>query len=104
MDTLSDQLAAVMAGYAGHDLNGESVLLYSDDRTVMTIISIGELRGQHFAVTSLLARIVEGHIVIEQDINDKPLADALVAADVPRRQIILAYAGESRSHAAVSAR
>ncbi|MBV9281417.1 MAG: XisI protein [Chloroflexi bacterium] len=74
--------------------------MHNDDRTVMTIILVGDLRGQHFAVTSLVARIADGHIVIEHDINDKPVADALVAAGVPRQQIILAYAGESRSAAA----
>lgn len=100
MDTLSDALAAVMAGYAGRDLNGESFLTHSDDRTVLTVISVGDLRGQHFAVTSLVARIVDGQIVIEHDLNDKPLVDALVAAGMPRQQIILAYAGEPRSHAA----
>jgi hypothetical protein len=89
-----------MAGYAGRDLNGESFLTCNDDRTVMTVISIGDVRGQHFAMTSLVARVANGHIVIEHDCNDKPLADALVAAGVPRREIILAYAGESEPDAA----
>jgi hypothetical protein len=31
MDTLSDTLAAVMAGYAGRDLNGESFLAYAGE-------------------------------------------------------------------------
>ena len=100
MDTLGDTLTATMAGYAGCDLNGESCLTHSDDRTVMTVVSVGELGGQRFVVTSLVARILEGHIVIEHDINDKPLVDALLAAGVPRQQNILAYAGESRSQAA----
>ncbi len=104
MATISDTLAIAMAGYAGHDLNGESFLTCNEDRTVMSVISVGELRGQHFAVTSLLARVVDGTIVVEQDINDKPLVDALVAAGIPRRQIILTYAGESLSSAAVLAR
>lgn len=100
MDTLRATLAETMAGYAGRDLNGESFLTHSDDQTVMTIISVGELRGQHVVVTSLVARVVEGRIVIEHDSNDRPLLDALLAAGVPREQIILAYAGESRPHAA----
>jgi hypothetical protein len=100
MDTLKDTLTSVIRGYAGHDLNGESFLTSSDDHTVLTIISVGDLRGQHFAVASLVARIAGEHIVIEQDINDRPLVDALVGAGVPRQQIILAYAGEPHSHAA----
>lgn len=100
MDTLSDTLSVVMAGYAGRDLNGESFLTRSEDRTVLTVLSVGHLRGQHFAVTSLAARLVDDHIVIEHDLNDRPLVDALVAVGVPRGKIILAYAGESGSHAA----
>ncbi|MGH2411339.1 MAG: element excision factor XisI family protein [Chloroflexota bacterium] len=100
MDTLSDTLAAVMAGYAGRDLNGESFLTRNEDRTVLTILSVGNLRGQHFAVTSLAVRLVDEHIVIEHDLNDRPLVDALVAAGVPRGEIVLAYAGESGTHAA----
>ncbi|MDX2140626.1 MAG: element excision factor XisI family protein [Chloroflexota bacterium] len=34
-------------------------------------------------------------VVIERDMNDKPLVDALVQAGVPREKIILAYAGEA---------
>ena len=33
-------------------------------------------------------------IIIDRDINNKPLIDALVQAGVPRTQIILAYMGE----------
>ncbi len=98
MHTLGATLTAVMAGYAGRDLNGESFLTHSDDHTVMTVISDGDMRGQRFSMTSLVARIVDGHSVIEHDLNDKPLVNALLAAAVPRRQILLAYAGESCSH------
>jgi len=100
MDTLTETLATVLGGYAGHDLNGDSFLTQSSDRTVMTVISVGDVRGQHFAVANLVVRISDGHIVIEHDINDKPLVDALVEAGVSRQRIVLAYAGESGSHAA----
>lgn len=100
MDTLTDTLATVLGGYAGHDLNGDSFLTQSSDRAVMTVISVGDVRGQHFAVTNLVAHIADGRIVIEHDIHDKPLVDALVDAGVSRQRIVLAYAGESGSHAA----
>jgi hypothetical protein len=35
-----------------------------------------------------------GQVVIEQDVNDKPLVDALVQNGLHREQIVLAYAGE----------
>ena len=100
MDTLRHVLTEVMSGYAGRDLNGESFLTHNDDQTVLSVISIGTVREQHFAVASLVARVEEGRVIIEQDINDKPLVDALIVAGVPRSRIVLAYAGESDSHAA----
>ena len=100
MDTLTDTLTAVMNGYAGRDLNAQSFLMRSEEGNILTVISIGDLRGTHFAMASLVARVVDGHIVIEHDVNDKPLVEALVAAGVPRGQIVLAYAGESTDAAA----
>ena len=42
----------------------------------------------------LIVRLLEDRIIIERDVNDKPLVDALLLANVPREQIVLAYAGE----------
>jgi hypothetical protein len=47
-----------------------------------------------------VARLVGDRIIIERDVNDKPLVDALVEAGVPHGQIVLAYAGESTDEAA----
>jgi hypothetical protein len=44
--------------------------------------------------TSILARIVGEKIMIEDDKTNKPLVDALVQAGVPRKQIVLVFAGE----------
>lgn len=44
---------------------------------------------------SLLVCWVDSMIWIDEDMNDKPLVDALVQAGVPRERIVLAYAGES---------
>jgi hypothetical protein len=47
----------------------------------------------------LIVRLEGDHIIIERDINDKVLVDALVQAGIPRQQIILAYAGEALKEA-----
>jgi hypothetical protein len=96
MDTLKETLASVMAGYAGQDLNGHSYLTRSTDGQVFTVVSIGAIRGRPFAATNLVARVTNDRIVIEHDVNDRPL----VAAGIPRQQIVLSYAGESVSDAA----
>lgn len=99
-DTLRETLASVMGGYAGQDLNGYSYLTRSDDGRVFTVVSVGTLRERHFADTNLVARIVKDRIVIDHDVNDKPLVDALIQAGIPRQQMVLSYAGESVGDAA----
>ncbi len=47
-----------------------------------------------------VVRVVGDRGIVERDINDKPLVDALVATGVPRGQIVLAYTGESAADAA----
>jgi hypothetical protein len=100
MDTLRDTLQRIMEGYAGRALNGYSYLLLSPDCQVFAILSVGHVRDRHIVDTGLVARLQDNRIIIERDVNDKPLLDALLQAGVPRSQIVLRYAGESIDHAA----
>ena len=100
MDRLKDALYRAMEGYAGRALNGYSYLLQSADRQVFAVVSIGHVRDRDIIETGLLVRLVGERIVIERDVNDKPLVDALVEAGVARNQIVLKYAGESADEAA----
>ena len=100
MATLSETLESIMSGYAGEDLNGYSYLTRSDDRQILTVVSVCTIRGRYFADTNFVARVVNDRIVIDHDVNDKPLVDALVAAGVPREHIVLSYVGESIGDAA----
>ncbi len=100
MDTLTETLRQVMMGYAGEALNGYSYLTSSADQQVFTIVSVGQVRGQRIVDTGLVVRIKNKRIIIEYDVNDKPLVDALVSAGIPRNQIVLAYAGEIAEEAA----
>jgi nucleotide-binding universal stress UspA family protein len=50
------------------------------------------------ASVTILARVVEDKVIIDQDLTDSPLYEALEEAGIPREQIILAYAGETVSN------
>lgn len=100
MDTLRETLEQTMMGYTGRALNGQSYLTTNDDHTLFTVISFGAIQNRHIVNTGLVARIVDNHIVIEHDANNKPLVDALLEAGIPREQIVLAYAGEKLEEAA----
>jgi hypothetical protein len=94
MDNLSAILEAAMRDYAGRGLNGHSYFMKDDAEQVMSVVAQFVFQGKHYVDTSLLARIVGNRIIIEDDKTNKPLVDALLQAGVPRKQIVLTYAGE----------
>ena len=94
MDRLNTLLKTCLEGYTGRALNGYSYLTSSADDRKHTVISVGQLPDKRIVDASLIVHIVGNRIVIERDVNDRPLVDALQQAGVERQQIILAYAGE----------
>ncbi|MCC7450175.1 MAG: XisI protein [Anaerolineae bacterium] len=94
MDSLKATLQTVIERYTGEGLNGHAVLVYDPTREIYTVISTGYMRQRRVTDANLIVRLVGDKIIIERDMNDKILADALVQAGIPRQSIILAYAGE----------
>ncbi len=98
MDSLKEQMDVItreIAAYAKPALNGgQSYLTKSADGKLFSVVDILPMNGMHQADTGLVVRIAGEHIIIEHDMNNKPLVDALVQAGISRNQIILAYAGE----------
>lgn len=84
-----------IAEYAKPSLTGEpSYLTQSEDGSLFTVVDVSAAGNKHQATISLAVRVLPGYVIIEHDINNKPLVDALVQAGIPREKIILAYAGE----------
>ncbi|HVU12795.1 MAG TPA: element excision factor XisI family protein [Phototrophicaceae bacterium] len=94
MDTLKATFQAVIEGYTGEGLNGSAYLVHDPLLDIYTVISVGNIRQRRVSDANLIVRLTANKIIIERDMNDKTLVDALVQAGVPRRSIILAYAGE----------
>jgi hypothetical protein len=100
MDSVTDVLVGTMEGYAGRALNGYSYLMSSSDHRVFAVVSVGHVRDRHIVDTGLVARVAGDRVIVERDVNDKPLVDALLQAGIPRERIVLAYAGEVSDEAA----
>ena len=94
MDRLKETLQTVLETYTGQGLNGFSYLAENEESTVFTIISVGQLPDKRIVDAGLIVQLIDNQIVIDRDVNDKLLVDALLQAGIPREQIILAYAGE----------
>lgn len=95
MENYIDIVENELEKYATSGWNGTSFLTKSADNQTYVITAVSIQRGERFTALNLMVRLVDDHIVIETDRNDKPLVDALVQAGIAREQIVLAYAGES---------
>ena len=95
MGNLQEIVSEVIRGYAVAGLNGVSYLVQSEDKTVMAVLGVAQVREQHIADASIITRLQDDRVIIEQDKTNKPLVDALVQAGIPREKIVLAYAGET---------
>lgn len=89
MDRLIDTLRNVLEGYTGKALNGYSYLTENKDGNAFTVVSVGYLPEKRIVDAGLIVRLIGNRIVIERDENDKPLVEALLAANIPRQQIDL---------------
>jgi hypothetical protein len=98
MAPLKDQMETIVreiSAYAKPALNGgSSYLTRSADGALFTVVDFLRVGGTFQADSGLIVRIEKDYIIIAQDLNNKPLVDALVQAGIPRQQIILAYMGE----------
>lgn len=95
MEDLVKITLETMEGYSGRGLNAYSYLTRDDVNQVYTVITLASNKDRRFSQLSLFVRIMGNLIIIEEDINDKPLVDALVQNGIDRQQIVLAYAGEA---------
>jgi hypothetical protein len=94
MEPLKAIFEAVIQGYTGEGLNGHAYLMHDPALEIYTVISVGTIRQRRVTDANLIVRLTGNKIIIERDMNDKTLVDALVQAGIPRHSIILAYAGE----------
>lgn len=95
MIDLKTTLKETLLSYAGEGLNSYAYLMSNAEETAFAVIASASVRGKPVVNTGILARIESGLIIIERDMNDKVVVDALVQNGVPREKIILAYAGET---------
>ena len=96
MDILKHTLREEITKYAASG-RGANILLFAildDEQGIYAVNAVNYPERENVADVVVLARIVGNMVVIEEDMTDKKLVDALQQRGVLRDQIILAYAGE----------
>jgi hypothetical protein len=94
MASLIETVKTEVEKYAGDGFNVRLIPLLDDERRHYGIIAVDYPTRKEVATVAMMARVVGNQVVIEEDMTDKKLIDALLQAGIPRDQIILAYAGE----------
>ena len=93
VDNLMGIVADVVGSYATRSLNATLYHLHDEHIGTDAVIVVPQKR-QNVPHVLVMTRIEHDQVVIETDRTDRPLEEALMAAGIPRSQIILAYAGE----------
>ena len=99
MDRIADLTAIVqheVAAYAVPAYKAQTYFVGDEKRQIYSVVVVP---GDNYPIKTkagitVMARVVANKVVIDQDITDRPLYEALMEAGIPREQIILAYAGE----------
>lgn len=89
--TLKQLLLEEMQGYTGEGYNDVATLTVNETDHMYAVIDIANIRGRRVVAAVLVAHMTDDQIVIDQDLHDKMLVDALKARGVPESQIVLAY-------------
>jgi hypothetical protein len=85
--TLKQILLEELHKYTGEGYNDVAYLTVNEAEQLYAVIDVAQIRGKRVVGVVLVARLVAGQIVIELDLHDKTLADALQARGVSPDQI-----------------
>jgi hypothetical protein len=82
----------VVFSYAAGGLNLRTYPLSNEEQHIYSVNVIDWPERHRPAAVVVLARVEDDQVIIEEDLTDRPLVEALVNAGVPREKIILKYA------------
>jgi XisI protein len=97
MASLTDIVKEVIFSYASGGLNLHTYALSNEQERVYAVNVVDWPERHRPASVVALARVEGDNVIIEEDLTDRPLVEALVQAGIDRGRIILKYAEESAS-------
>jgi len=95
MASLASIVKEVVFSYASGGLNLRTFALSNEDQGVYSVNVIDWPEHHRPASVVVLARVEGEQVIVEEDLTDRPLVEALVTAGIPREQIVLKYAEPS---------
>ncbi len=90
MDNLAEIVKKVVFAYASKGPNIRTFALANEDEKVYAVNIVDTKVHLRPAGVMVIARVEGDTVIIEDDLTDRPLVDALVAAGIPREKIVFA--------------
>jgi hypothetical protein len=95
MAQLNEIVKDTLKEYVGSGFDNRTFPLVNEEEQIYAVNVIDTPVRKRRAGVVVIARVDGDRVIIEEDLTDRPLVDALVRAGVPRDKIVLAYAGET---------
>jgi hypothetical protein len=102
MDTIVNDntilLEQAIQSYANAHYWQEKAFFIADkERQTFAVITLASKQHPFVQGSSVvvMARVIDGYVLIDEDITDRPLVKELVLAGIPREKIICVYNGET---------
>jgi hypothetical protein len=96
MDQLKEIVRDTVFWYAGGGFDLRTYPVSNDALGVYAVNMFRTPRNEPSKTKVIVQVRIDGdRVIIEEDVTDRPLVDALVQAGIPREKIVLAYAGEA---------
>ena len=93
---LEDIVRREIQDYAGLAYKAKAYFIADAEQHIYTVVVVPDRDYPTHAKSGVvvMARILDDHVIIDEDITDRPLYEELLRCGIPRDQIVLAYAGE----------
>jgi hypothetical protein len=92
---LTDIVKREVAEYAWDQADSKAYFMENEDRKTFSVLIVPNENPQD-SLTIIVAHIsADEMVIIDTDLTDKPLFDALLKAGIPRNRSIRAYRGET---------
>jgi hypothetical protein len=107
MDRTVDLVSLVKNEVASYDTTAykaKSAFVADEAQQTYLVVDIPDKDhpAAHDPLVIIMAHVAGNRVIIDVDLTDRPLYEALMQAGIPREQIVLAYAGENLDPEAAS--
>lgn len=94
MTQLDEIVQREVAEYSGPSLKATTYAIFDHEQRIYAVVSVPDQPRKFHTGVIVMARVADDRVLIDEDITDRPLVDALVQAGIAREKIVLVYAGE----------